>query len=133
MDLKGIGLVIIFLTLGQCTTKKSTDTETTDSYTTITKSTDLETTEQENYETFISRFNKDTVFQKDRAKYKFEKYYNLSLSRIDTSEFEISTRKSDNVVVRITNLKDTTYWVEYKFKKDKGNWYLIDYVDTYNN
>jgi starvation-inducible outer membrane lipoprotein len=110
-----IGLFIICFGLAQCTTKKS----------------DIGAEKDEDYKSFIKTFNEDTVFQKNRVKYKFEDKFNLSISNVDTKLFDISTVESDSVVVKMTLRTDTTYWVKYIFKKDGSKWYLTDYVDTY--
>lgn len=88
---------------------------------------------EEIFQTFFSRFDEDTVFQKSRIRYNFKKKIDLSVSKIDTSLFRISILNSDSVIVKTTYRKDTTYWIKFTFKKDSGKWYFYNYVDSYND
>lgn len=89
--------------------------------------------EDESYEIFSSRFDKDSIFQKSRMKYHFDRKVDLSVSHIDTSQFKIATIYGDSVIIKTTYRKDTTYWIEFIFKRAEGKWYFVNYIDSYDD
>jgi hypothetical protein len=88
----------------------------------------------EDYKTFIRHFNKDTLFQKSRVKFKSKNKFIVTIINIDTTLFRITT-VTDNLIVTesVTYKKDTSYWIKFIFKKEEGKWYCVDYLDSYDD
>ena len=117
MRLKLLSIALLCLMFGQCDNKKTQD----------------QSFAKEDFESFISHFDRDSIFRNSRVRYSFDKPVDLTLSHIDTSQFKITKIVNDSAIVKTTYLKDSTYWIKFIFKTEDGNWYLMNYLDSYSD
>jgi len=86
----------------------------------------------EDFGPFYVRFNTDSVFQHTRVNIQSDSIEDYSIGDIDTTVFQlISSQKENEVIKKIINRSDTTYYIQFTFVRKAGNWYLIDYKDSY--
>ena len=88
----------------------------------------------EDFDAFYTKFISDTLFQNLRFAPSLPTNGHLDTKHLDTALFKLETIKSEqSVSERIIYKQDTSYYIHYVFKKDKGKWYVVSYKDTYGD
>lgn len=107
---------------------------------------------KENFDDFIYKFINDSLYQLDRIKFPLKSLVQTDIDNVDTTEIEKGNWKIDRLF-RLDNYKAQIYdnfdrelrdtdkrlfcwegvengiYVEYKFQRLNGRWYLIEYND----
>jgi hypothetical protein len=89
--------------------------------------------DNEDFKLFLTRFDRDSLFQKSRVRFSFKTKVDLRISKIDTALFNVQTINQDSVTVIVTYKKDASYWIKLIFKTEEGKWFLVNYLDSYND
>ncbi|MEK6780699.1 MAG: hypothetical protein AABY93_03280 [Bacteroidota bacterium] len=88
----------------------------------------------EKFQEFYIRFNKDTVFQKSRIRCTIPGKVNFDIPNLDNTIYKVKTNyEEDMVTEKVTYKPDTSYFVKYNFKLENGKWFLVSYLDTWDD
>lgn len=102
---------------------------------------------EENFDAFYDRFHTDMEFQKTRIQFPLaggsaqmegtipwtkDNWITMKVKiyDVDTDEFEVKYRKTEDEFVQSFQLKGSGFSAEYRFKRINKKWYLVYALDS---
>jgi hypothetical protein len=92
----------------------------------------LQLANSEQFNAFYDRFNSDTTFQRERIRLTIGGNAIFDIPNLDTSKFRVERWEFESKFTeKVTSRIDTTFFIKYSFALIDGQWYLVEYVDSY--